>query len=275
MRGLFKSYRRKRSKKQPLQLSRVFELNPLDTRIKNLIKNKMKRVKLLEEFIAEQQIEEGLFDVITSSTAFIKNPISATKITNNGKKLVKAEVDVASLDLDYTKKKEAADAALKNKIKMLSNKGDTEAIQDFKEREASKKRILDAANKQKVEALKDKVDAIKDRIDNLSNNNSNLEDLATLVKTAARIKKNEVLIKGADDEEKNQLKSKLQNDLNRINNIKKEISDTENSKQESETAKARRSLKIPQLPNRKMPPIPEVKESSDFKSFKDFFSEKS
>ena len=76
----------------------------------------MKKIKLLEQFLAEQKIEEGLFDVVTKSKAFIKNPISATKITNNGKKLAQAEIDNAANDLDFEKRKLAASKAAKQKI---------------------------------------------------------------------------------------------------------------------------------------------------------------
>ena len=61
----------------------------------------MKKIKLLEQFLEEQKIEEGLFDVVTKSKAFLRNPISATKITNNGKKLAQAQVDSAANELDF------------------------------------------------------------------------------------------------------------------------------------------------------------------------------
>jgi hypothetical protein len=84
----------------------------------------MKKIKLLEQFLAEQKIEEGLFDVVTKSKAFIKNPIAATKITNNGKKLAQAEIDNAANDLDFEKRKLAASKAAKQKIEAFKKKGD-------------------------------------------------------------------------------------------------------------------------------------------------------
>jgi len=172
----------------------------------------MKKIKLLEQFLEEQKLEEGLFDVVTKSKAFIKNPISATKITNNGKKLAQSQIDSAANELDFEKRKLAANKAAKTKIEALKKKGDAEAAKKVKDDYDDSSDVLKAAHDQKDDALKDKVSSVGDRIDDLSKKNSTLQDLASLVKTAARVKKNEVLLKGADEEEKKQLKIKLQKD---------------------------------------------------------------
>jgi hypothetical protein len=194
----------------------------------------MKKIKLLEQFLAEQKIEEGLFDVVTKSKAFIKNPIAATKITNNGKKLAQAEIDNAANDLDFEKRKLAASKAAKQKIEALKKKGDDDSAQKVKDEFDDNKEVLTKAHDQKGDALTDKVGSIKDRIDDLSKTNSTLQDLASLVRTAARVKKNEVLFKGADDEEKKQLKLQMKQDTEKIQGLQKGFGDYEGSGDEED-----------------------------------------
>jgi hypothetical protein len=194
----------------------------------------MKKIKLLEQFLEEQKLEEGLFDVVTKSKAFVKNPISATKITNNGKKLAQAEIDNAANDLDFEKRKLAASKAAKQKIEALKKKGDSDGAQKVKDDFADNKEVLSKAHDQKSDALTDKVGSIKDRIEDLSKKNSTLQDLASLVKTAARVKKNEVLFKGADDEEKKQLKLQMKQDTEKIQGLQKGFGDYEGSGDEED-----------------------------------------
>jgi hypothetical protein len=194
----------------------------------------MKKIKLLEQFLAEQKIEEGLFDVVTKSKAFIKNPIAATKITNNGKKLAQAEIDNAANDLDFEKRKLAASKAAKQKIEAFKKKGDSDSAQKVKDEFDDNKEVLTKAHDQKSDALTDKVGSIKDRIDDLSKTNSTLQDLASLVRTAARVKKNEVLFKGADDEEKKQLKLQMKQDTEKIQGLQKGFGDYEGSGDEED-----------------------------------------
>jgi len=204
----------------------------------------MKKIKLLEQFLEEQKIEEGLFDVVTKSKAFIRNPISATKITNNGKKLAQAQVDSAANELDFEKRKLAADKAAKTKIQNLQKKGDKEGAQKVKDDYDDSKDVLKAAHDQKDDGLKDKVSSIDDRIDDLSKKNSTLQDLASLVKTAARVKKNEVLIKGADEEEKKQLKIQLQKDTEHIQDLQKGFGDYEGSKDDEGKPEDKKDVKV-------------------------------
>jgi hypothetical protein len=194
----------------------------------------MKKIKLLEQFLEEQKLQEGLFDVVTKSKAFIKNPIAATKITNNGKKLAQAEIDNAANDLDFEKRKLAASKAAKQKIEALKKKGDDDGAQKVKDEFADNKEVLSKAHDQKSDALGDKVGSIKDRIDDLSKDNANLQDLASLVRTAARVKKNEVLFKGADDEEKKQLKLQMKQDTEKIQGLQKGFGDYEGSGDEED-----------------------------------------
>ena len=194
----------------------------------------MKKVKLLEQFLEEQKMDEGLFDVVTKSKAFIRNPISATKITNNGKKLAQAQIDDAANDLDFEKRKLAASQAAKTKIENLKKKGDNQGAEKIKSDYDDSKEVLSKAHDLKGDALEDKVKSIEDRIEELSKKNSTLQDLASLVKTAARVKKNEVLFKGADEEEKKQLKIQIQKDTERIDNLQKGFSDYEGSKDKEE-----------------------------------------
>jgi hypothetical protein len=198
----------------------------------------MKKIKLLEQFLDEQKIEEGLFDVVTKSKAFLRNPIAATKITNNGKKLAQSQVDSAANDLDFEKRKLAANKAAKAKIETLKKKGDSESAQKVKDDYDDSADVLKAAHDQKDDALKDKVSSVGDRIDDLSKTNSTLQDLASLVKTAARVKKNEVLLKGADDEEKKQLKIQLQKDTEHIQNLQKGFGDYESTGDDAEDKKS-------------------------------------
>ena len=186
----------------------------------------MPKVKLLEQFLQED-LNEGLFDVVTKSKAFVKNPIAATKISNNGKKLAQAQVDSASTELDFEKRKLASSKAAKQKIEALKKKGDNDGAQKVKDEFTDNKDALKAAHDQKSDALTDKVGSIKDRIDDLAKKNSSLQDLASLVKTAARVKKNEVLFKGADDEEKKQLKLQMKDDMEKIQGLQKGFGDYE------------------------------------------------
>ncbi len=244
----------------------------------------MKKVMLLEEFL-----NEGLFDVLTSSKAFIKNPIAATKITNNGKKLAQAEIDMAASELDFEKRKLASSEAAKAKIENLRKKGDTEAIAKIKDSQRDNVDVIKAARDVKNNALSDRVSGINDRIEDLSKGNTALQDLASVVKTAARMKKNEVLIKGADDEERKQLKLKLKKDLEKINNLKKGFSDYESEKdtdndskkssveppKQSNSSKSEPSNSSKEEPARP-PKLPKIPNSvNEFKSFKEFFGEKS
>jgi hypothetical protein len=213
-----------------------------------------KKVMLLEQFI-----EEGLFDVVTKSKAFVKNPIAATKITNNGKKLVQSEIDKASNDLDYEKRKLASKKAADAEIGALKKKGDTEGAQKVKDEFVDNKEVLSAAHDQKNDALKDKVESIKDRIDDLSKKNATLKDLGSLVKTAARVKRNEVLLKGADEEEKKQLKVQMKGDMEKIDNLQKGFGDYEGNK--SEEPKDKSQSEKPQGGKTPPPPPPPVPRS--------------
>jgi chromosome segregation ATPase len=214
-----------------------------------------KKVMLLEQFI-----EEGLFDVVTKSKAFVKNPIAATKITNNGKKLVQSEIDKAANDLDYEKRKLASKKAADSKMETLKKKGDAQGAQKVKDEFADNKEVLSAAHDQKNDALKDKVESIKDRIDDLSKKNATLQDLGSLVKTAARVKRNEVLLKGADEEEKKQLKVQMQGDMEKIDNLQKGFGDYESGKSEEEPRDKSQSEK-PQGGKTPPPPPPPVPRS--------------
>lgn len=217
----------------------------------------MSKVKLLEQFI-----EEGLFDVVTKSKAFVKNPISATKITNNGKNLVQAEIDNAAADLDYEKRKLASKKASDAKIEAAEKRGDTETVNQIKDKQRDSIEVLKQAHKQKTSALDDKVKGIKDRIDDLAKNNT-LKELGSLVKTAARVKRNEVLIKGADEEEKKQLKVQLQKDMEKIDNLQKgfgEYKGSDNNKTETSKEDEKTSSKSEPEPSEKPKSEPEPSE---------------
>jgi chromosome segregation ATPase len=196
----------------------------------------MVKVKLLEQFIQED-LNEGLFDVVTKSKAFLKNPIAATKITNNGKKLAQSEIDNAANELDYEKRKLAAKKAADSKIEAANKAGNKDAVQKIKDDQNDSTEVLKAAHDQKADALKDKVESIKDRIDDLATN-STLKELGSLVKTASRVKRNEVLLKGADDEEKKQLKIQMKDDMEKIQDLKKGFGEYEGSDKEEKKSEA-------------------------------------
>jgi hypothetical protein len=194
------------------------------------------KVKLLEQFL-QDDLNEGLFDVVTKSKAFLKNPIAATKITNNGKKLAQSEIDNAANELDYEKRKLASKKAADSKIEAANKAGNKDAVQKIKDDQNDSTEVLKAAHDQKADALKDKVESIKDRIDDLATNNT-LKELGSLVKTASRVKRNEVLLKGADDEEKKQLKIQMKDDMEKIQDLKKGFGEYEGSDKEEKKSEA-------------------------------------
>lgn len=111
-------------------------------------------------------INEGLFD-------FVRNPIAATKLTNNAKQLAQVLTTKYKVEDEFDDK--IADA------------------------ESSKKEPLKKLKTSKVQILKDKEDAINDRMDTLSGSSPGLGKMATLLKLRAKIKAAEAGIQDKDE----------------------------------------------------------------------------
>jgi chromosome segregation ATPase len=116
--------------------------------------------------VDENEVSEGLLD-------FVKNPIKATKITNNAKQLAQV---------------------LSTKYKIDDDTDDRVAKAETKEQ---KDKIRELANKKK-EILDDKEKAILDRMDELSTD-AGLAKMAALLKVRARIKAAEAGISDKDE----------------------------------------------------------------------------
>lgn len=111
-------------------------------------------------------INEGLFD-------FVKNPIAATKLTNNAKQLAQVLTTKYKVEDEFDDK--IADAA------------------------SDKKEPLKKLKTSKISILKDKEDAITSRMDTLSGSSAGLGKMATLLKLRAKIKAAEAGIQDKDE----------------------------------------------------------------------------
>jgi chromosome segregation ATPase len=111
-------------------------------------------------------INEGLFD-------FVRNPIAATKLTNNAKQLAQVLTTKYKVEDEFDDK--IADA------------------------ESSKKEPLKKLKMSKITILKDKEDALNDRMDTLSGSSAGLGKMATLLKLRAKIKAAEAGIQDKDE----------------------------------------------------------------------------
>lgn len=126
-----------------------------------------------------------------------KNIIGFMRIKALAGKYTKSMVDEAIADMDYARRKKAAGAGAETK--------------DNAEQ-------LKTAHDAKKEAIKDRTKAIAEKIDNIASTEF-LKKVATRTKIAARIKKNEVVLRIASKEEAKELKLKngeLTQDLQRI-----------------------------------------------------------
>lgn len=111
-------------------------------------------------------VNEGLFD-------FVKNPIAATKLTNNAKQLAQVLTTKYKVEDEFDDK--IADAA------------------------SDKKEPLKKLKTSKISILKDKEDAINSRMDTLSGSSAGLGKMATLLKLRAKIKAAEAGIQDKDE----------------------------------------------------------------------------
>lgn len=160
--------------------------------------------------------------------AFVKNPIAATKMINNGRKLEKAKIMKAAIDIDFSKKIDAVE-------------------QKFGGNAAKKRQMretLRQAKKLKDDQAKELVDNISKRITELAGSDRRLEKFASYIKTTASIAANKKLLKAADGEEAKQLGLKIQQDENKIAEDKRsfkeydaELSDKERKNAEEEAKK--------------------------------------
>lgn len=160
--------------------------------------------------------------------AFVKNPITATKMINNGKKLERAKIVKAAIDIDFSKK-----------IDAVEQKFGSDAAKKRQMRET-----LRQAKKLKDDQAKELVDNISKRITELAGSDKRLEKLASYIKTTASLAANKKLLKAADGEEAKQLGLKIQRDEKKIAEDKRsfkeydaELSDKERKNAEKEAKK--------------------------------------
>lgn len=160
--------------------------------------------------------------------AFVKNPIATTKMINNGKKLEKAKIMKAAINIDFSKKIDAVEQKFG---------GDSAKKRQMKE-------TLQHAKKLKEDQAKELVDNISKRISELAGSDKRLEKFASYIKTTASIAANKKLLKAADGEEAKQLGLKIQQDEKKIAEDKRsfkeydaELSDKERKNAEEEAKK--------------------------------------
>ena len=142
------------------------------------------------EHIAESvlfYVNEGFGDTIK---AIIGSPVKFIKIKSNLKDWAKAKLDIAAVEMDTIRKKEAA-------------KEDPKGIDKDK---------LAAAAKSKKEAINGKMKAIEDRLKELATTDS-LRAVVSLGKTKASLEANKKLLKIANQEELDALKIKLEDQI--------------------------------------------------------------
>lgn len=168
-------------------------------------------------------LSEDLGDTIKAA---VGSPIKFIKIKNNLKKWAKFKLDVASVEMDAIRKKEAS-------------KEDPKGIDKEK---------LETAVKAKKDAIHGKMDDINDRLNDLAVNDS-LKAVVRLGKHKASLEANTKLLKIAQSEENDALKLKLEDQIesdkeaitNAEDQLKTYAKDADASKSEpakAETAKS-------------------------------------
>lgn len=142
-----------------------------------------------EQFVESMlfQVNEGLGDTLK---AIIGSPVKYIKIKSNLKDWTKAKLDIAAVEMDSIRKKEAA-------------KEDPKGIDKEK---------LAAATKSKKEALNGKLKSIEDRLSQLATTDS-LRAIVKLGKTKASLEANKRLLKIANAEELDALKLKIEGQI--------------------------------------------------------------
>ena len=160
----------------------------------------------ISESVLTEQEEEDLFEGELYEGA-LGDLINRVRMLGLGKKLTKAKVDKALLDVD-TKKKIRAGIP------------------------PEKKEILLAATETKTKASDELVRGIVQKIDDLAADSAWLKKVATKLKTEAAIKSSEILIKAASKEEAKELKLAIQKKQERIANAEEELRDYETGAQE-------------------------------------------
>ena len=155
------------------------------------------------------ELYEALYDTLNVTTLnegildFIKSPIKYMKIQKNMKAYQKSLVGQAINDVDFAKKKQAAD-----------DEGD-----------AKTKDVLDKANKAKNQAFKDEASAISDRMTELSKGDEGLGKVVSLGKTKSKLAAAKMVMKATSGEENKQLKLEIGDLENRIADDEKSLKD--------------------------------------------------
>ena len=160
----------------------------------------------ISESVLTEQEEVDLFEGELYE-GVLGDLINRVRMLGLGKKLTKAKVDQALLDVD-TKKKIRAGIP------------------------PEKKDILLAATETKTKASEELVKGIVQKIDDLAADSAWLKKVATKLKTEAAIKSSQILIKAASKEEAKELKLAIQKKQERIANAEEELRDYETGAQE-------------------------------------------
>ena len=169
---------------------RIGESADIDTQIDELY-------EALYDTLNVTALNEGILD-------FIKSPIKYMKIQKNMKAYQKSLVGQAINDVDFAKKKQAAD----------DDGGD-----------AKTKEVLTQANKAKNQALKDEATAISDRMAELSKGDEGLGKVVSLGKTKSKLAAAKMVMKATSGEENKQLKLEIGDLENRIADDEKSLKD--------------------------------------------------
>jgi hypothetical protein len=165
-----------------------FEPDEMAIKAKNEVElRKAKKVIQANGFkIYESLVNEAEAQPKTKIGAALGSPVKFIKIKNNAKKYQQVLVQKALNDVDFEKKKQAADDVV----------------------DKDKNEVLKAANKAKNQALSDKATAISDRMKDLATS-PGLQKVKTLAISKAKVAAAETALKGADAEESKQLKVKI------------------------------------------------------------------
>jgi len=161
--------------------------------------------EIIESIFASLGFDVLNEDLGTVMKVIFTNPIKGLKIKNNLKQYAKYKLDMAAIDMDTVRKKQAA----------LKDGG--EISKDDKEK-------LDTAEKAKKQAVKDKISAVLDRIGQLSTTEP-LKKFAALAKTKADLAAAQKLLKIAQGEEADALKLKVDKYKEDITNYNDELED--------------------------------------------------
>lgn len=212
------SYKDYQILEQQTRMETLDALNEAD--ICNFTHEEIDALVLLQVISIDEEVvsvHEGLFD-------YIKNPIAATKLTNNAKKLAQVLTTKYKVEDEFDDKIAEADPSKKDALKKLKTS--------------------------KISILGDKESAINDRMDTLSSSSAGLGKMATLLKLRAKIKAAEAGIQDKDEraEKLSNLKQRETASVQSLQQIGKEAKAKEAETQKEEKAKPAQTSAEPKQP---------------------------